>query len=80
MKERNILDTVIFKTPSRLMLFNVMLNVMVQNFCEAHAWWLFPAVLAVALFSFEVAVCFLIVTALFLSVLAVIQTIKVNRR
>ena len=80
MKERNILDTVIFKTPSRLMLFNVMLNVMVQNFCEAHAWWLFPAVLAVALLSFEVAVCFLIVTALFLSVLTVLQTIKVNRR
>ena len=80
MKEKNITDTVIFKTPTGLVLFNIMLNVMVQNFCEAHAWWLFPAVLAVALFSFEVAVCFLIVTALFLSVLAVLQMKIVNRR
>ena len=80
MKEKNITDTVIFKTPTELVLFNIMLNVMVQSFCKAHAWWFLPVVLTLALFSFEVAVCFLIVTALFLSVLAVLQMKIVNRR
>lgn len=80
MKEKNVTDTVIFKTPTELVLFNIMLNVMVQSFCKAHAWWLFPVVLTIALFSFKVAVCFLIVTALFLSVLAVLQMKIVNRR
>ena len=80
MKEKNVTDTVIFKTPTGLVLFNIMLSVMVQGFCKAHAWWFLPVVLTLALFSFEVAVCFLIVTALFLSVLAVLQMKIVNRR
>tara|TARA_R110002020_G_scaffold413338_2_gene623003 strand:- start:1176 stop:1436 length:261 start_codon:yes stop_codon:yes gene_type:complete len=78
--DKNIRDTVIFKTPSNLSLFNIMLSVMVQGFCKAHAWWMFPVVLTTALLSFKAAVSLLIVTAIFLGVLAVIQTKIVNRR